>query len=73
MTAASAREDPPRTEREPCAIQVRDLSKWFGAVLAVDRVSATAQPGQVTALLGPNGAGKTTIVRMLATLIAPRA
>jgi ABC-2 type transport system ATP-binding protein len=60
-----------RTGREPCAVQLCDLSKRFGAVHAVDRVSAAALPGQVTALLGPNGAGKTTILRMLLGLVAP--
>jgi len=57
--------------REPCGIELRELSKSFGAVRAVDRVSAVAKPGQVTALLGPNGAGKTTILRMLLGLVAP--
>jgi ABC-2 type transport system ATP-binding protein len=56
---------------EPAPIELRELSKSFGAVRAVDRVSAKALPGQVTALLGPNGAGKTTILRMLLGLTAP--
>ena len=38
------------TGRDPCGIELRDLSKSFGAVRAVDRVSAVALPGQVTAL-----------------------
>ena len=52
-------------------IDLCGLTKTFGDVLAVDGVSAVAQPGQVTALLGPNGAGKTTTLRMLLGLIAP--
>jgi ABC-2 type transport system ATP-binding protein len=57
----------------PCVVELRELSKSFGAVRAVDGVSAAAMPGQVTALLGPNGAGKTTILRMLLGLVAPTA
>jgi ABC-2 type transport system ATP-binding protein len=53
------------------AIELSGLTKSFGDVLAVDDVTAVAQPGQVTALLGPNGAGKTTTLRMLLGLIAP--
>jgi ABC-2 type transport system ATP-binding protein len=52
-------------------IELRSLTRRFGNVLAVNDVSAVAQPGQVTALLGPNGAGKTTTMRMLLGLVAP--
>ena len=53
------------------AIELTGLTKAFGDLVAVDAVSAVAQPGQVTALLGPNGAGKTTTMRMLLGLVAP--
>ena len=43
----------------------------FGDVLAVDDISLSARPGEVTALIGPNGAGKTTLLLMLATLLVP--
>jgi ABC-2 type transport system ATP-binding protein len=46
------------TRALPCAVELHDLTKSFGDVLAVDEVSAVALPGDVTALLGPNGAGK---------------
>jgi sodium transport system ATP-binding protein len=52
-------------------IEVRDLHKKFGKVVAVDGVSFTAADGQITGLLGPNGAGKTTSLRMLYTLMKP--
>jgi sodium transport system ATP-binding protein len=52
-------------------IEVRNLHKQFGSVIAVDDVSFLAADGVVTGLLGPNGAGKTTTLRMLTTLIAP--
>jgi ABC-2 type transport system ATP-binding protein len=54
-------------------ITARHLSKRFGAVVAVDDLSFTAEPGAVTGFLGPNGAGKTTALRMVLGLIAPDA
>jgi ABC-2 type transport system ATP-binding protein len=52
------------------AIEFTGATKSFGQVLAVDDLTAVAQPGDVTALLGPNGAGKTTTLRMLLGLVA---
>ena len=52
-------------------IEVENLTKRFGGVLADDAVSFSVRPGETYGLLGPNGAGKTTLVRMLTTLIAP--
>jgi ABC-2 type transport system ATP-binding protein len=52
-------------------IEVRDLTKRFGRVLAVDRLSFTVEAGQVVGFLGPNGAGKTTTLRMLLGLVRP--
>jgi ABC-2 type transport system ATP-binding protein len=52
-------------------IQTINLSRSFGDILAVDRISVSINPGEVFGLLGPNGAGKTTIVRMLAALLEP--
>jgi ABC-2 type transport system ATP-binding protein len=52
-------------------IEVRSLSKRFGAVTAVDGVSFDVEPGQVTGFLGPNGAGKTTTLRMILGLANP--
>jgi ABC-2 type transport system ATP-binding protein len=54
-------------------ITTENLSKQFGDILAVDRLSLTIGEGEVFGFLGPNGAGKTTTVRMLACLIAPTA
>jgi ABC-2 type transport system ATP-binding protein len=48
-------------------IEVRDVSKWFGSVVAINGVSLQVHPG-VTGLLGPNGAGKTTLLHMIAGL-----
>src|SRR5690242_21178436 len=50
-------------------VEVRDLSKHYGAVAAVDRIDLTVEPGDIYGYLGPNGAGKTTTLRMLLGLI----
>ena len=54
-------------------IEVTNLTKRFGNVLAVHDLSFTVQPGQVTGFLGPNGSGKTTTLRMILGLNAPSA
>ena len=46
-------------------IEVRGLTKRYGANLAVDNLTFAVRPGQVTAFLGPNGAGKSTTMRIL--------
>jgi ABC-2 type transport system ATP-binding protein len=51
--------------------EVRDLSKRYGTVLAVDHLSFGVGAGQVCGLLGPNGAGKTTAMRMMVGLVHP--
>ena len=51
--------------------EVRDLTKTYGAVAAVDRISFTLEEGTTVALLGGNGAGKTTTIAMLLGLVVP--
>ncbi len=53
------------------AVEVAELTKRFGAFVAVDRVSFSVAPGEVFGFLGPNGAGKTTTIKMLNGLLAP--
>jgi len=50
-------------------IELHDLTKRFGGLVAVDHVSFEVESGRVVGFLGPNGAGKTTALRMLATLL----
>jgi ABC-2 type transport system ATP-binding protein len=52
-------------------VEVRELRKVYGDIVAVDHVSFTLAPGSVTALLGGNGAGKTTTISMLMGLVVP--
>lgn len=52
-------------------IELAGLTKRFGAVAAVDDLTARIEPGRVTGFLGPNGAGKTTSLRMLLGLVRP--
>jgi ABC-2 type transport system ATP-binding protein len=51
-------------------IEVRGLRKRFGPTLALDGMSFTVQPGQVTGFIGPNGAGKSTTMRVILGLDA---
>ena len=54
-------------------IEVRDLQKSYGDLIAVDRVSFSAGAGTVFGLLGPNGAGKSTTISCLSGLLKPTA
>ena len=47
------------------ALEVRDATKWFGPVLALDAVSLVVRNGEVLALLGDNGAGKSTLIKCI--------
>ncbi len=52
-------------------IEVEELSKHFGTLVAVDKVSFQVAEGEIFGFLGPNGAGKTTTINMLCTLLTP--
>ena len=53
------------------AVAVRDLSKSYGELTAVDQVSFDVHAGEIFGFLGPNGAGKSTTIKMLCTLVEP--
>ncbi len=55
----------------PPIIQIENLTKKFGNLVAVDHLNLDIEKGEILGLLGPNGAGKTTVVLMLATVIKP--
>jgi branched-chain amino acid transport system ATP-binding protein len=52
-------------------LQVRQTSKRFGNLIAIDDVSLTVEPGELRAIIGPNGAGKTTFFNLVSGLFAP--
>ncbi|MGV8083298.1 MAG: ABC transporter ATP-binding protein [Coriobacteriia bacterium] len=60
-----------RTAEEPPAIEVRALSRTFGARKALDSVDLEVPRGAFLSIFGPNGAGKTTLLKILTTLTAP--
>src|ERR1700677_2798549 len=66
-----------RLPRDPgrcrAMIEARGLTKRYGDKVAVDDLSFSIKPGQVTGFLGPNGAGKTTTMRMILGLDRPSA
>jgi len=53
------------------AIEVRNLTKTFGDIVAIDGASFTVKDREIYGLIGPNGAGKTTTLRILSTLLKP--
>jgi branched-chain amino acid transport system ATP-binding protein len=54
-------------------LRVKDASKRFGNLTAIDGVSLTVEPGELRAIIGPNGAGKTTFFNLISGLFAPSA
>jgi ABC-2 type transport system ATP-binding protein len=54
-------------------VQVLGLTRRFGEVTAVDRVTFSINQGEIFGLIGPNGAGKSTLIKMLTTLLPPTA
>ena len=58
-------------ENKVAAVQMRDITKTFGSVLANDRVWLDIYKGEILSLLGENGSGKTTLMNMLAGIYYP--
>ena len=53
------------------AIETKDLTKKYGRVVALDRLTLTVERGQILGFVGPNGAGKTTTIKILVGLARP--
>ena len=60
-----------RTGDHPPLLEARDISKYFGAVVALEGVSLTVRAGQINCLLGDNGAGKSTLIKTLSGVHPP--
>jgi branched-chain amino acid transport system ATP-binding protein len=52
-------------------LQVKNVSKHFGSLVAVNDISMTVQPGELRAIIGPNGAGKTTFFNLITGFFTP--
>jgi ABC-2 type transport system ATP-binding protein len=53
------------------AVEARDVMKQYADLVAVHKLTFTAEPGEILGVLGPNGAGKTTAFRVLTTILEP--
>src|SRR5207244_13220616 len=54
-------------------VETRDLTKKYGKLLALDRLTMAVERGQILGFIGPNGAGKTTTIKILVGLARPTA
>ena len=52
-------------------LEVRELTRYFGALAAVDNISLQAERGHITSIIGPNGAGKSTLFKVVAGVLHP--
>lgn len=60
-----------RTGGRAVILETRSLTRQFGKITAVDKLTLSVEVGEVFGLLGPNGAGKSTAIKMLTTLLPP--
>src|SRR5436309_306981 len=54
-------------------LEIRNVTRRFGGIVAVDDVSLDVEQGQIVGLIGPNGAGKTTLFNIISRLYKPDA
>src|SRR5436190_2284942 len=63
--------DLPSPNTASSAVELRNVTKFYGDFKAVDDISFSLSPGTICGFLGPNGAGKTTTIRMILDIIRP--
>jgi ABC-type branched-subunit amino acid transport system ATPase component len=68
LKTVGATDQPP--DVEPPVLEVKDLTRTFGGIVAVDGVSFELKPNEILGIIGPNGAGKTTVFDMISGLLA---
>ena len=69
--AAYGRQGSGPARSEVPVLEARDISKYFGRVIALEHVSLSVRPGEVNCLLGDNGAGKSTLIKTLSGVHPP--
>lgn len=73
MTAGIVVEATSAPRAAPLALELRGLTKRYGALTAVSSVNLTVAPGEILGLLGPNGSGKSTTLNLVMGFIKPTA
>ncbi|MFC7067839.1 sugar ABC transporter ATP-binding protein [Brucella rhizosphaerae] len=71
MTATSSAQDISPNLMTDTVLEIRDIAKSFGSVIALKRMNLTVRRGRVHTLLGENGAGKSTLMKILAGVFKP--
>jgi simple sugar transport system ATP-binding protein len=71
MTMPMAAPVNPSGTNHPALLEARDISKYFGAVVALEGVSLEVRAGEINCLLGDNGAGKSTLIKTLSGVHPP--
>lgn len=62
-----------KNSKASCVLELKDVTKSFGGLVAVDSASLAFSKGKITGLIGPNGAGKTTIFNLITGFLKPDA
>ena len=52
-------------------LKIRDLTKRYGGLIAVNEVSFDVEPNEILSVIGPNGAGKSTIFKLISSFVTP--
>jgi simple sugar transport system ATP-binding protein len=71
MTISTAAPATSTVQEQPPLLEARNISKYFGAVVALEGVSLSVRAGEINCLLGDNGAGKSTLIKILSGVHQP--